>query len=110
MKLPNSESAFIPKAKLTNYLLSETHPDGKQKAKLFKAVGFNETNVPLLEISLLDIAHTQGVKAIVKTIHGIKYVIEGRIAAPNGKTLNLRTIWIIEPNRKAPRFVTSYPI
>lgn len=110
MKLPYRKNAYIPKAKLTSYLLSETHSDGKQKSKLFRIFGFNETNIPVLEESLLKIAHTQEVRNTVESIHGTKYVIDGKIEAPNGRIINLKTIWIIEPNQKSPRFVTAYPV
>lgn len=56
MKLPLRETAYIPKEKLTDYILSETHADGKLKAKLFRKFGFNEANVSLLEKLLLNIA------------------------------------------------------
>lgn len=110
MKLPHRKNAYIPKEKLTDYILSETHADGKLKAKLFRKFGFNETNVSLLEKSLLNIAYTQKVKDIVESIHGTKYVIDGKIKTPSGKILKIRTVWILEPNKNAPRFVTTYPV
>lgn len=42
MKLENKEYAYIPLAKLLDYLLSETHPVGKSKAKYLRSLGFNE--------------------------------------------------------------------
>lgn len=110
MKLPHRKNAYIPKEKLTDYILSETHADGKLKAKLFRKVGFNETNLALLEKSLLNIAYTGEVKDIVESIHGTKYVIDGEIKTPSGKILKIRTVWILEPNKNAPRFVTTYPV
>lgn len=110
MKLPNREKAYIPEEKLTHYILSETHADGKLKAKLFRKFGFTETNISLLEKSLLNVAYTQELKDIVESIHGIKYVIDGKIKTPNDKILKIRTVWILEPNKNAPRFVTTYPV
>jgi hypothetical protein len=49
LELPNREQAFIQPAKLTEYLLSETHPVGKSKAKFFRYWGFNEETVSFLE-------------------------------------------------------------
>ena len=40
MKLPRSLEAIVPERKLTGYLLSETHPVGRAKAKFFRALGF----------------------------------------------------------------------
>jgi hypothetical protein len=45
MKLPNNEYAYIPPAKLLDYLLSETHSVGKSKSKYLRSSGFNEANV-----------------------------------------------------------------
>jgi hypothetical protein len=36
MRLPNAEKAVIERRKLTEYLLSETHPTGRFKAQFFK--------------------------------------------------------------------------
>lgn len=110
MKLPYRTKAYISMEKLTQYLLSETHADGKLKAKLFRKFGFNEANASLLEKLLLNIAYTQKVGNIVESIHGIKYVIDGKIKTPSGKILEVRTIWILEPNKNIPRFVTTYPV
>ena len=110
MKLPHYENSIIPINKLTGYILSETHTVGKLKAKFFRTAGFSETNVSLLEKSLLKIATTQEVKDIIATIHGRKYIIDGKIHTPNRKVLTVRTVWIIEPGQKIPRFVTTYPV
>ena len=52
MNLENKEQAYIPVAKLLDYLLSETHPVGKSKAKYFRSLGFNETNIGSLKQGL----------------------------------------------------------
>jgi len=41
MKLPNHESAILPREKIRDYLLSTTHPDGRHKAAFFLRFGFN---------------------------------------------------------------------
>lgn len=110
MKLPHNKNAYIPEEKLTEYILSETHAVGKLKAKFFRAVGFDETNVLALKESLLSIASSQEVKDVIKSQHGIKYVLDGKIQTPNGRIVQLRTIWILELDQKTPRFVTVYPI
>jgi len=110
MKLPNSSAAYIPSEKLTAYLLSETHPVGKSKAKLFRSVGYNELNVSLLKEALMSIAQTADIMDTQSSEHGIKYVIEGLLQTPVGGTLKIRTIWIIENEQGGPRFVTAYPL
>ena len=110
MKLPFRKNALIPRNKLTKYLLSETHLLGKFKAKLFRSLGFNETNVDILEESLLSIAQSNDIKEEISFQYGTKYIIDGKIETPNGKIVKIRTVWIIEEGEKKPRFVTAYRV
>lgn len=109
MKLPYRENAYIPPAKLTEYLLSDAHPVGRSKAKFFRAAGFDETNVTVLEQRLIALAQTEEVKEVVSSPHGTKYVIEGALPTPAGGVIQVRTVWIVEPGQDRPRFVTAYP-
>ena len=110
MKLQNCENAYIPPAKLIDYLLSETHSVGKAKAKLLRSVGFDEANVQILKKGLLAIACSQDVVEVITTPHGVKYVIDGDMPTPIGLTIKTRTVWIIDKGQKRPRFVTAYPV
>ena len=47
-KLPRADRAIIPPEKLTDYLLSTTHPVGSAKARFFRGHGFNDDNPELL--------------------------------------------------------------
>lgn len=49
MELLNKFKAYIPISKMTGYLLSETHAVGKSKARFFRSLGFDETNVSELQ-------------------------------------------------------------
>jgi hypothetical protein len=108
--LPNRENAFIQPQKLIGYLLSKTHSVGKSKAKLLRTVGFNETNVDILEQELLTIARSQPIKEVISSPHGTKHIIEAELTAPNGRILQLRTVWIIDLGQEAPRFVAAHPL
>lgn len=76
MQLPNATGAHIPPAKLKDYLLSEKHAIGKSKARFFRSVGFDETNVPQLEQELLAIAQTGHVRETIVSPHGTKYILD----------------------------------
>lgn len=41
---------------------------------------------------------------------GQRYVVEGPIFAPDGRTPTIRAIWFIETGEEIPRFVTAYPL
>lgn len=103
MKLPDKEKAYIPLLKIKDYLLSETHPIGKSKAKFFRSLGFNEVNADLLKQGLLTIARTEEVKEAVSSVHGVKYVIDGLLQTPAGEAVKVRTIWIIDKGHTSPR-------
>jgi len=110
MKLQNKENAYIPLTKLLNYLLSETHPIGKSKAKYLRSVGFNAANINLLKEGLLAVAQSEDVKEETSSLHGVKYIIDGSIQTPVGISVKMRTIWIIDKGHGSPRFVTAYPV
>lgn len=110
MKLPNRDKAIVPKDKLVKYLLSESHPHGKSKAKFFLRLGFKQSNVQTLSNSLENIAKQSEVSSKVSSPHGEKYVLDGNIKSSIGKTIKVRTVWIIDNGLKNPRFVTAYPV
>lgn len=109
MKLPNREEAYIPPAKLEEYLLSETHSVGRLKASFLRAVGFDLKNPAMLKRRLIEIAQAEDVTETIATPHGMKYVVEGSLQTPAGRLVQLRTVWIIETGQTNPRFVTAYP-
>jgi hypothetical protein len=109
MRLPNRKQAYISPKKLREYLLSENHPVGRFKAKVFTAAGFREHNIDSLREGLLAIAYTNEVKEEIQVAHGRKYVLDGTLPSPAGSILHLRTIWMIDIGEDAPRLVTAYP-
>ena len=109
MKIPNHQAAHIAPAKLKDYLLSESHPIGRWKAKFFRGFGFDETNMDVLEQGLKAIAQTEDVKETEASPHGIKYVIQGKLATPVGRVVQVDTVWIIEKGQEHPKFVTAFP-
>ncbi|MBI4036064.1 hypothetical protein HY383_03865 [Candidatus Daviesbacteria bacterium] len=110
MKLPNGNNALVSKEKLTGYLLSETHAVGKAKAKFFRKLGFNESNVNKFEKSLLNIAKRNEIKNVKEFTYGINYVLEGKIKTPSRKIITLVTVWFTKTKGGRPSFVTAYPV
>ncbi|OIP37155.1 hypothetical protein AUJ95_08560 [Candidatus Desantisbacteria bacterium CG2_30_40_21] len=108
-QIPNYEKAYISGQKLRKYLLSETHAIGKAKAKFFRSLGFNDDNIELFEQELMTIAYTEFVAEEIRTLFGIKYIVDGMLPTPSGISTKIRTIWIVEPHDERPRFITAYP-
>lgn len=109
MKLPNSEKAYVSEQKLTEYLLFETYAVGKSKAKYFRAIGYDRTNSDQLREALINIAKSYEIDQKVETDFGIKYIVDGQLVTPNGNTVRIRTILVVESADDPPRFVTAYP-
>ncbi len=110
MKLPNSDKVVISREKLIDYILSETHSTGRFKARFFQALGFNRTNISFFETMLRTLANSEEINKVITSDYGTKYIIDGKVNTPSGKTIRLRTIWIIEKVQKRPRFITVYPV
>jgi hypothetical protein len=109
MRLPHADLAEVNPRKIEAYLLSESHPVGKSKARFFREAGFDESTIELLISGLLQIARAQEVVETFETVHGLKYVLEGELEAPIGRRVRLRTVWIVDQGQERPRFVTAYP-
>lgn len=110
MKLPNAENAVIADEKLTEYLLSTSHAEGKNKAFVFYSRGFSLARLDELKIALKNLALKNEVTKTGENIHGRKYVIEGHLETPDGRGIMLRTIWMIDRGGTIPRLVSAYPL
>ena len=110
MKLPYSDRLEISQTKVVQYLLSSTHRAGRGKARFFSAFGFEVSSWETLAKALEQHARENLVLHTEKTPFGTRYVIEGPFLAPNGRELQIRTVWFIDTGSGAPRFVTAYPL
>ncbi len=108
-RLPNCEMAFVEPRKITGYLLSDTHPVGRSKAVFFRLFGFRADRPELLVAALLEHAATAVVTAIIGSPFGVKYEISGPLGTPDGRSVAMKAIWIVEVGGSEPRFVTAYP-
>lgn len=107
--LPNAETSVIDASKLTDYLLSSSHPIGKAKAKFFTAFGFCAEAADQMKDALLQHGRTRPVIEQTESEHGVKYVVECGIATPDERNPCIRTVWIVEVGQTSPRLVTAYP-
>ena len=110
MKVPNLETALVTAAKITDYLLSQTHPDGRHKARFFQGFGFSLDNWQVLEYALRRHLADHEVAKVEPSCFGTRYVVEGIITVPDGRSPLIRTVWFVKHTEKTPQFVTAYPL
>jgi len=109
VRLPNAHLAIVERKKIVDYLLNPAHPDNGGKASFFMALGFRREDWEMLADALRQVALTSTVTQHMETVHGKKYIIDGVIETPIGKTPMVRTVWIIDQGFDVPRLVTAYP-
>jgi len=106
--VPNCDMAIVDAAKISDYLLSETHPIGRTKARFFRRFGFRADVPEELVQALLDHVRDNAVTDIEVCLYGAKYRVDGPLTSPGGKP-TVRTIWMILNGQTTPRFVTAFP-
>ena len=109
MNLPNAENAYIEPAKVRDYLLSPAHPVGRFKAAFFVSLGYSQIEWEKLRDDLLALAASGDAVSGEDTGFGRKFEVNGILAAPSGRSAEIRTVWIVANEGAAPRFVTAYP-
>ncbi len=110
MKLPNHTLAVITEQKITGYLLSFSHRDGRGKAVFFTRFGFSAHTWSVLARALRQHAADHEVAKVESSPFGTRYIIEGALLAPDGRTPVIRAVWFIEAGEQIPHFVTAYPL
>ena len=109
MKLPNLEDASVKAEKITDYLLSAAHPNGRHKAKFFTSFGFSVDSWQQLAGALIQHARENEVARTEPSPFGIRYVINGTIISPDCRNPTIRSVWFIEAGQTVPCFVTAAP-
>ena len=109
MKLPNAQFAIVEREKIVEYLLNPAHPDNGGKAPFFMTLGFHPEDWETFGAALSQMALNSPVSQNMETIQGKKYIIDGTIDTPDGKSPVVRAVWIIDRGEDVPRLVTAYP-
>ncbi|MBZ0304194.1 MAG: hypothetical protein K8J31_30950 [Anaerolineae bacterium] len=111
MKLPNSDKAVVPEAKIVRYLLDLTSENGRAKAAFFLAFGFTIDKWQVMAEALKQHASDHEViKTDERPPFGVHYVVEGAINTPDGRNPGVRVVWIIDEGDDTPRLVSAYPL
>ncbi|MGE3311227.1 MAG: DUF6883 domain-containing protein [Limisphaerales bacterium] len=110
MTLPGIEIAVIEERKVIGYLLAADHPEGASKAAFFEAHGFQQGDWKALAEALRDHGHRHQVAEIASSPYGTKYLVDGPLRSPDGRTPMVRAVWIVDAGTEFPRLVTAYPM
>ena len=110
LKFPNAHQARIERAKVINYLLSTSHPDGQSKAAFFARFGFEAEQWQRFAAALRDHGARNEIAEMTVSDYGTRYSVDGIIETPDGRNPYVRTVWIIDKANDAPRLVTAYPL
>jgi hypothetical protein len=109
MQLPNADVAVVSQEKTARYLLNPLHPDGAPTARFFDLFGFNVDEWEVLADPLKEVGKRSRLVSSVDSVDGRKYIVDGNIATPSGRSAGVRTIWIVDRGEQRPRLVSAYP-
>jgi hypothetical protein len=109
MHVPNRHLADVPRAKITDYLLSSSHRTGRAKAFFFERMGFRIERWKELADALRQ--HVIDHEAVASHVneYGARFLVDGEIKTPSGRAPMLRSVWIIPSDALVPQLVTAYP-
>jgi len=107
MRLPNGERAVVDIRKLQEYCLDSRHPRGRNKARVFASVGIRETDADELRIHLLAAASNAEARPGVANPYGQRYVVDFDLIR-NGRTIRIRSSWIVRIGEDLPWLTSCY--
>jgi hypothetical protein len=96
--------------KLRDYCLSDTHPRGRHKARVFRSrLGLTATDADLLRQTLLNAAHDRqnDFQPSDADEFGQRYVLDFTMTTSVG-TATIRSAWIVLAGRDVLRLTTCY--
>jgi hypothetical protein len=108
MKLPNRHASVVELEKIRDYCLSQSHPRGRHKARVYlAALGMTEADSEELRAVLAGAA-IEG-DATIGTIdeYGTRYIIDFELKRGE-RSAEIRSCWIVRKGETFPRYVTSY--
>ncbi|MCX6625385.1 MAG: hypothetical protein NTY38_30860, partial [Acidobacteria bacterium] len=101
------ERAIVDLRKLQAYCLSSEHPRGRNKAPVFASVGIRESDAEGLRGVLLGIASDSEARLGVANPYGQRYIIDFDLVRL-GRTVRIRSTWIVFTGEDLPRLTSCY--
>jgi hypothetical protein len=97
-------------AKLTDYVLSDSHPRGRHKARVFRArLGLGRGDADQLRSALLRAAGSDNaqLRPTGADAYGMRYALDFPLATVSGLAL-VRSAWIVRDGERVLRFLSCY--
>jgi len=107
MKLPNGEHAIVDIRKLVEYCLNTQHPRGRNKARVFAAVGIRDTDAAELSAALSAAARDSEAWLASANPYGQRYVVDFDFIRQD-RTIRIRSTWIVRTGEELPRLTSCY--
>lgn len=106
------EGGIIERNKFDAYLLSPTHPKGKNKLRLWQSIfGIGPGDGALLEMLIREQLVQAKPKEMTKTEAVRRWeLVVPCFRGPNGNVAPVRTGWALEPGRDRPHLTTAFPL
>jgi hypothetical protein len=101
------QNPHVPRRKLTDYLLVWHEED--DKSGYLALAGFTTENPSELEAAVLAHAAKDDAVETRRNEYGIFYSVDGGLAGPNGKSIRVRTVWILREDGRS-HLVTLVPV
>lgn len=108
MKLPNADRAVVPLEKLRDYSLNASHPEGKHKARVFKAaLGFTADDAERLRQMILVAVLASDAIEQAQNAYGRRFVLDFDVIGLR-ETVIIRSTWIIKNDDDFPRLTSCF--
>jgi hypothetical protein len=108
--VPRFGSIAVDEVKIRDYCLSDSHPRGRHKARVFRSrLGLTSADVELLRRALLDAVRIrpQDLRQTANDQYGQRYVLDFNMTGTAGSA-TVRSAWIVLVNDDVLRFLSCY--
>ena len=107
MKRPNGHMAVVDLRKLEDYCLDPSHLRGRNKARVFAAIGLRRSDADELRAILLNAAATEDCRTGEYTPYGERLILDFDLFR-NGQSVTIRSAWIVRTGKEQPRLTSCY--
>ncbi|MDR3395118.1 MAG: hypothetical protein P4L70_08990 [Parasulfuritortus sp.] len=108
MKLPNADQAIVDIVKLRDYCLNPDHPEGRHKARVFRAaLSIGREDAEWLAAAIFDTLQDAEINHAEQTPYGWRYDVDMELNHRQ-RSAQIRTGWIVRNADGIPRKATCF--